>query len=87
MDTFIDRALNLPDYDICLLAIGGLRIYRCQFKSALIILRSTSPLCTGFYGAETESDPEACSLLTHSNPLCSSLTYDIIMQCLWINVL
>lgn len=56
MDTFIDGALGLPDYDICLLATGGLRISgRCLFESALIILRSTSPLYTGFYGAETDT--------------------------------
>lgn len=45
MDTFIDRAADLPDYDVCFLATGSHQISGgCQLKSARIISQTGSLL-------------------------------------------
>lgn len=53
MDTFIDWALDLPDYDVCSLATVSHQISgRCQLKSARIISQTGSPPCTGSRAAD-----------------------------------
>lgn len=76
MDTFIDRELDLPDYDVCFLATGSRRISGgCQLKSAGIISptsfllhhwisRSRNRPTPGNKLRVEENDPTACMLPT-----------------------
>lgn len=78
MDTFMDWALDLPDYDVCFLATGSHQISGgCQLKSTRIISQTGCLLYGWIPGSRNrhtqdnkerreETDPAACLLLTAS---------------------